>query len=840
MVLDAVIATAGSLLAHTVQALQRWQFDTASAAIGALAAILLCAGLFASRRILRSAWQRIQRTTERLSHYLQASVEENYRDLVIERSRSLFVPGHYAGLDALFVEPWVTLPPDYSEPVVEFDRDLSAERTVRLHQALRGHPLLLLVGPPGSGRTTILAFLAMTNAQLSKRGHAPPSEAMYMDRLPLYVWLPAMDWGNCGSTSGVAEPSSADGASRLPQAGLDRLVAAAVQAVGGNNAMLKPCRRYLEAGKSIVLIDGWDELIVEQRQSASIWLRTLIDAASGNVWLTTSTPRGYSPLTDIGFVPLKLAPWTPEQIDVFASLWLRASQTSGEPTPAATRKLLGQLRPAARLGAVPIEHVLRTFVYSANGQVTTTRTGLFDRALELLIWRESEPWLLATGRAALGRLALLAQQTGSTIFTRQTVEESIQAALPSSEESPVRATTITFRALTGRQGVLRSVAGGRFTFSHGLWQAYLAARHMMSTAQAPLENSVQDSRWSETIRFYAEIGDVEPLVRSLSQRRDDIFHSDLLTLGSWVTAAPASAPWRDQALRSLARAYLAAGVPLPVRCHLAQALAQTKARGITYLLKQALESPEPEVRIAAVSGVASLAGESELRLFEIAIQDPDERVVRAAIEALGSLQMDAATRWLQQLLGEAGDNLLPTIARALATCGPEGISVLRGALSSEDPLVRRSAALGLGQAGVRDALETLAQQDTQWIVRSAATAALSEIDRVTAIRGVEPPPRIEQLPWLISWAAERGEGVGGTPELARPVLRRALIEGDATIRIVSAHVLTWVGKPDDTVPLRSLLASSEPAVATAALEALREVADRYSMRMEPTASSRAS
>jgi HEAT repeat protein len=119
-------------------------------------------------------------------------------------------------------------------------------------------------------------------------------------------------------------------------------------------------------------------------------------------------------------------------------------------------------------------------------------------------------------------------------------------------------------------------------------------------------------------------------------------------------------------------------------------------------------------------------------------------------------------------------------------------------------------------------------------VRSAASAALDEIEKRETSPGVEPFPDLERLPWLISWAADRGEGVGlGAAAKAR--LRQALIEGDAKIRLASAQILRQIGRPDDIESLRGALADEDPSVVNAAVEAIGEIGDRYDLHIRARA-----
>ena len=125
-------------------------------------------------------------------------------------------------------------------------------------------------------------------------------------------------------------------------------------------------------------------------------------------------------------------------------------------------------------------------------------------------------------------------------------------------------------------------------------------------------------------------------------------------------------------------------------------------------------------------------------------------------------------------------------------------------------------------------------QGSEEDVETAVAAALEDLDFVET-KGVEPPPDVSRLPWLISWAATRGEGVGAGPA-ALPAVKRAFAEGDITIRLAAAQVLSREGRPDSIEILQPALSDASPAVANAAFHALAEIADRYDLHVERTSS----
>jgi HEAT repeat protein len=260
-------------------------------------------------------------------------------------------------------------------------------------------------------------------------------------------------------------------------------------------------------------------------------------------------------------------------------------------------------------------------------------------------------------------------------------------------------------------------------------------------------------------------------------------------------------------------------------------LAASGVSGVVYFLKQALKRPEADVRIAAVLGLSRVAREADMPAFEAALADGDVFVREAAVPALARFGIDAAKRRLAKVLLEGDDQIRPIAATALTRCGEEGVELLHELADSEDMMTRRAVVFGLAQVGDRETLQRMMREDKQWVVRTAAETAHEELEAQEESPGAPPLPDIEQLPWLISWAAALGEGVG-LGDAARQMLRRALVEGDAQIRLAASQALIRVGRPDDVQVLQAALADSDPAVAGAAFKALGEIGRRYDLRVE--------
>jgi HEAT repeat protein len=822
---------------------QSWRFDPLSALIGAAVAALLAGLLYAFRARLRQVREAAAVQFGKFMNYMRASADENYRRLVAEKVRAFVIPAHVASLEALFVEPRLFVPSRASQSLPEAGPMDVGRRLAPLHQTLEGHRRLILLGDSGMGKTATLGYLALVCATAFERDerrrvdHGSVPESVWK-RLPLYAVLSAMDWGESVREEDIeaeADTEAEAESSKPPRRNEPNdLIRAAVPAVGGGSGYTSALRQYLESGRAIVLLDGWDELTSDQRELAAAWLAELADTWPDNVWLVAVGTRGYAPLTEVGFVSLELAPWDTMQVEAFAQRWVEACAPEEKSSSLLSNLTVG-LQRAMRLGASPLELTLRAFVYLADRQVPTGRAALFGRALDLLLEeqasQEEEPWWLAACHAALGQVALEMQQGGHSVVGGEEIEAVIESALPPHEERPVRAVNRVFKALTGERGLFRAVGSNRYAFVHPLWQAYLAARQLVAFEPDTLVEWLEDPQWSDVFRFYAELGDMRPLVEVWLRTPDDVFYTRLCTLGSWIGAAPEDAAWREGAMAILARVFLQAHTRAPIRRALAEALAATGVPGVAYFLKQASKRPEAEVRSAAVLGLSRVAQETDLPAFEEALADEDASVREAAARALGRLGTDAAKRRLAIALLEGADDLRPVAAAVLARCGEEGVELLHELTDSGDVMTRRAVVFGLAEIGARDALERMIRDDKQWVVRTAATTAHEELEAQEKAPGASPLPSVEQLPWLISWAAARGEGVG-LGDAARQMLRRALAEGDTQVRMAAAQALIRVGRSDDVEVLWAALADSDPDVAGAALMALEQIGRRYDLRIE--------
>ncbi len=816
-----------------------WQFDIYSALLGAGFTLLLLGLIYLLREPFLRGWQEVRQGVLRLFGQVTAGWEARYRERAIRWAQSAHALADMGPLEQYFVPMRLTSPLPLPDPEREVP---SASQPLSPDDALRGHPRLLVVGGPASGRSTLLAHLALTHARSEET------------RVPLYLYLPALDW---------APPP--DGKKALPP--IQRLIQGALQAVGAPGPAATPLRQALQAGGALVLADGWDELDPAAQEQATSWLTELADALPGNVWVVAVGAQRYAPLANVGFVPLRLCPWDRPEVRDFLT---RLPTPENFPLERATEDLTRVLKRTNSL----LDVALCARWLLENGAVPPKRSDPFRQHLEK--WANGLPdfpELEQAGPVApqdiLRALARKLQEEGRFVCSRREVEEFIRQQLlppaqeeaappegesapemeltspadePSPEEAPppsppppaprpkrLQAALASFlKAFLAPGGPLVACASERYRFAHPFWQAVLTAEALASSPDV-LVAHLDDPSWLPVADFYAEMGGMEPVLRAWLSRPDDLWQTRLRTAARWAALAPPDAQWRNGVMALIGRSLLTPGLSDESRQRLAEALIWTGDPGVPLFLRHALRNPNSTVRALAARMMAVLREGADLPGILKALEDPDETVRVAAVHALGEIGVPAAIEWLIHIL-ESGDEVLQVeAARALAHQGEEGYRALREALQHEDFMVRRAAAYGLGEIEAiwaRELLEKAAREDSQWIVRSAAASVLSEREQKAKPTPPPPPPVPWDMGWLIAWAAEQGEGVGIGEAVFGPLLR-ALAEGPAPIRRAAAQTLGWVGRPEHADALRRALNDPEPEVARAALQALEELSARY-------------
>ncbi|MEV6790565.1 NACHT domain-containing protein [Streptomyces sp. NPDC051320] len=363
--------------------------------------------------------------------------------------------------------------------------------------ALAGRDRVLLRGVAGSGKTTLVQWLAVAIA----RDALPGKLDGLRGRVPFV--LPVRRFG----AAGFPVPDEFLSAARYPRAGS--------QPSGWAD-------RVMSAGRGLLLVDGIDESSEDEREQLRHGLRRLLALYPGNVWLLTSRPSAVREnwLTAEGFTELMLSPLSHEGVAAFIQRWHAAARegaTDLDRLDQYEQTLLGAVRINRDLGRLATNPLMCGLICALHrdrrGYLPRGRRALYDAALSMLLERRDrerdmqitdgidltqEPkvqllqklahWMLVNGRSEMDRevaVSTLAQHL---------------PAIPNAAEQG--GPEDIYRHLLNRTGLLREPAPGSVDFVHRTFQDYLAARAAVERHDFDfLINHAHQDEWEEVIRM---------------------------------------------------------------------------------------------------------------------------------------------------------------------------------------------------------------------------------------------------------------------------------------------------------------------------------------------------
>ncbi|MFE5616760.1 NACHT domain-containing protein [Streptomyces sp. NPDC056524] len=357
-------------------------------------------------------------------------------------------------------------------------------------QALARHDKMLLRGTAGSGKTTLVQWLAVSAA----REEQADAMAYLRDRIPFV--LPLRTLTRHGE--------------RLPTPG--RFLASV-------DCPLSPpdgwADRVLASGRGLVLVDGIDEIPEAERERARRWLRDLLDSYDGNRWLVTSRPTAVRDdwLAGEGFAELTLAPMSTAEVTTFVRRWHRAAGPEAAPYEQPLLDALRSTSEVAQLATNPLMCGLICALHRGRrGFLPRGRKALYDAALSMLLSRRDRerdmgtPYGIELGEAPqiqlIQRIAYWLTLNGRTTIDRSHAESVVREAVPAITEAAGYDPDAVFTHLLHRSGLLREPTADTVDFVHRTFQDYLAAKALVDRWDiGVLVQHASDDQWEDVIRM---------------------------------------------------------------------------------------------------------------------------------------------------------------------------------------------------------------------------------------------------------------------------------------------------------------------------------------------------
>ncbi|MFG2440596.1 NACHT domain-containing protein [Streptomyces sp. NPDC048508] len=387
----------------------------------------------------------------------------------------------------------------------DLDRD-TRHAMIRAEHAFNGRDRVLLRGVAGSGKTTLVQWLAVTTAQQDLTVLASDAPlASLIGRVPFVLPMRTLTRQH----DDLPAPDEFLHRTRCPLAG--------AQPAGWAD-------RLLASGRGLLLIDGIDEVPKRTRERTRRWLQDLLATYPENVWLVTSRPSAVRDkwLATEKFTELSLAPMSRQDVTSFIHRWHNAARSVSETEErnqldAYETSLVTAVRTKqdlARLATNPLMCGLICALHcDRRGYLPSGRKELYDAALSMLLARRDRERDMAAPDGIelteepkvrlLQRLAYKFILNGKSELDRGHAERIIADTLPSVPVAAAQGDAAAiFQHLLLRSGLLREPAVGTIDFIHRTFQDYLGAKAAVEEGDmALLVLRAVESQWEDVIRM---------------------------------------------------------------------------------------------------------------------------------------------------------------------------------------------------------------------------------------------------------------------------------------------------------------------------------------------------
>lgn len=360
--------------------------------------------------------------------------------------------------------------------------------------ALAGHDRVLLRGNAGSGKTTLVQWLAVTAARHEYHEHL----SHLLGRVPFVLPL-----------------------RRVVHDGLLPTPDQFLHAVRSNLAAAQPdgwVDRVLRDGRALLLVDGIDEIPDNDREMARRWIRDLSRDYPGNLWFVTARPSAIRDgwLAGDGFTELSLSLMSRTDVTAFVRRWHTAAQAE----PELAEGLISAIRTNADLGRLAVNPLMCGLLCALHrerhGFLPHSRKDLYEAALSMLLERRDlERGVYRDTDLRLSRETKiqLLQKLAHWLIRNDRAEMERDDALGQLERALVYMAHIDttperlLRHLLDRSGLLRQPAPDRVDFVHRTFQDYLGAKAAVEEGDFPLllDNAFKSQR-EDVVRMAVALG----------------------------------------------------------------------------------------------------------------------------------------------------------------------------------------------------------------------------------------------------------------------------------------------------------------------------------------------